>query len=363
MKKIVKSLSAVFIGILIILVVLEAILQIFSWWQINRYNFQKPVKKSENEIVILTLGDSMTAFGGDNPYPFYLEQILNNSKKINKHVRVINGARIMADSDYVELYVKNNVSRINPDIVTVMIGNNDLTNNYYRKNFNLNINSKFFTFRSINFLLMVFTNIHYNIRRDLVGGTMNTIGYRLLNKKMYEPAKILFQISISIYPNSDRGYRGLIYLFDNKYIDNFDKYSDYDKWNISRIFYSRGDFTNSRRYHNYSINQYKDVEITKKNYQKISQILNSKKIPLVAIQYPRRDVKILKSYLNGYLNTYFVDNNELFEKAVDQYGYDQVFLDAFAGNFGHFTLLGKKIVAENVSKVILEEVLKNEKNN
>jgi hypothetical protein len=50
-----------------------------------------------------------------------------------------------------------------------------------------------------------------------------------------------------------------------------------------------------------------------------------------------------------------VVSNELnFKKAVEKEGYDQIFVDRFAGDFGHCSQKGNLLLAENIKSVILE---------
>jgi hypothetical protein len=51
-----------------------------------------------------------------------------------------------------------------------------------------------------------------------------------------------------------------------------------------------------------------------------------------------------------------VDNREIFEKALEQYGYDEYFKDFFGGKFGHCTEKGNRLLGQNIAGVILEDV-------
>ena len=48
-------------------------------------------------------------------------------------------------------------------------------------------------------------------------------------------------------------------------------------------------------------------------------------------------------------------NENVFKKAVKEKGTKQIFVDMFGGEFGHCTLKGNKLIAENVANVILKE--------
>jgi ABC-type antimicrobial peptide transport system permease subunit len=51
----------------------------------------------------------------------------------------------------------------------------------------------------------------------------------------------------------------------------------------------------------------------------------------------------------------FVDNEKIFREALRKTGYKEYFTDLFAGDFGHCTNKGKRLLAENIADVILRE--------
>ena len=97
---------------------------------------------------------------------------------------------------------------------------------------------------------------------------------------------------------------------------------------------------------------------TKDDYQRIRETLTKRGISLVAVQYPMRDVNLLKQILPPSRNTRFVDNKESFEEAVASEGYYTYFVDRFGGEFGHCTPKGNNLIASNIANVILAEIKK-----
>ena len=91
------------------------------------------------------------------------------------------------------------------------------------------------------------------------------------------------------------------------------------------------------------------------NYQKLRNIINNKGIQLVAVQYPLRNIDQLKDQLPTEANVIFVDNEQVFEEAVEKKGYQEYFYDRFAGDFGHCTDEGNRLLAENIANTILRE--------
>lgn len=443
-KKYFKCFLAILIGIFITLILLEFFLRIFGWWEVNKFNFYKPVVKNKNEIIILALGDSMTALGGINSYPLQLEKILNNSKKINKKVNVINGGIVGANSSDILLNIDSKYNTFNPDMVLLMTGINDFGSVLYEKNFGISDNESLFklkTYRLFSFIYIAITNKYAKgfhptigwfrdlillkigqgyirngevekgvnfLRKILSVNPKNTMAYRLISENGYnilshKERESLCKKAISIDPYSEDGYFCLstLYVHDKNEDGELDVYKDALKmipksaeahFSLARLYIKKKMYIEAekelllslsldkdRMYENKSYellykiygenkNFYLQNNVKKKivytatrtinNLKKIHGFLSSKNTSLISIQYPMRDIETLKLYLKNHKNTNFVDNQKSFEDAVNKYGYDQVFIDAFAGDFGHCTPLGNKIIAENVAQVILNQVFK-----
>jgi hypothetical protein len=80
-----------------------------------------------------------------------------------------------------------------------------------------------------------------------------------------------------------------------------------------------------------------------------------KGIKLVCAQYPRRSVRPLKEILVPTEGVIFVDNQKVFADAIGSSSYDDLFVDRFAGDFGHCTPKGNELLAKNVAEVLLKE--------
>ena len=93
--------------------------------------------------------------------------------------------------------------------------------------------------------------------------------------------------------------------------------------------------------------------ITKYHYQKLYKELNKRGIEYITMQYPTLNIDELKNMFEGNENITFVSNEENFKKALKQSKYEDYFIDRFAEDFGHATLKGNKLIAENVANVIL----------
>lgn len=443
LKKLLKSLLGIFVGIFIILVLIEIVLRVFGWWEANKFNFYKPTVKNENEMVILALGDSMTALGGKNSYPAQLERILNSSN-LSVKIRVVNKGLVRSNSSDIVFNMQDNIAKYNPDIVIVMTGINDSGNVLYENQAGISKGSFINNLKHMKLFKLVFyiidskykknnkwdfisirdsillkigevcakkgdRQIGLNIFKKVIEmNPKNDDAYRLLGSNGYwtyslDQRRGFCQKAISLNPEKDDNYFCIaeIYFYQKKFQEQIKVYKDRLKkrpesssiiFEIAKYYYRESIYKEAERYLKLGIEKKDNQAIKNKmlemlksiyvkegrleeisllndgilkaskrtdiNINEIYKIVTEKNIPLVLIQYPLRDVNDLKVFLRDSKDAYFVDNNESFEKAVEQYGFDEVFVDAFAGDFGHGSALGNKIIAENVAKVILKEVLK-----
>lgn len=88
------------------------------------------------------------------------------------------------------------------------------------------------------------------------------------------------------------------------------------------------------------------------HYLQLYQNLNEQQIPLVAVQYPMRSIKPLAEIFQNKEGVWLVDNQASFQQLIDEIGKDQVFLDLFAGDFGHCTQRGNDQIAQNIMTVL-----------
>jgi len=96
---------------------------------------------------------------------------------------------------------------------------------------------------------------------------------------------------------------------------------------------------------------------TRRNYQRLRDVLRTRGIPLIAMQYPTRSIASLERILGDEPGVYYVSNAEAFREATTEEGRAALFVDLFAGDFGHLTAEGNRRVAQNLADTILGEVL------
>ena len=91
------------------------------------------------------------------------------------------------------------------------------------------------------------------------------------------------------------------------------------------------------------------------HYEKFYQILKARGIKYIAMQYPTRDVAVLKEFFPDNENILFISNKENFDRALRENSYEDLFLDLCYIEFGHATPKGNELIAKNVAEVILRE--------
>jgi tetratricopeptide (TPR) repeat protein len=92
------------------------------------------------------------------------------------------------------------------------------------------------------------------------------------------------------------------------------------------------------------------------NYRKLKRVLDERGIALVCVQYPMREIGPLKEIFEGESGIVFVDNGKIFRDAVKRGGYRRYFVDIFAGDFGHCTPQGNRMLAENIAGAVFKRL-------
>ncbi|MBN1869133.1 MAG: tetratricopeptide repeat protein [Candidatus Omnitrophica bacterium] len=119
-------------------------------------------------------------------------------------------------------------------------------------------------------------------------------------------------------------------------------YQRWGKEELAQEFFLKADSSADSAYH----------DATKTNYRNLAKALKKKGIKLICVQYPMRSVLPLQKIFDSAEDITFVENKQNFEQAVKEGTYEDYFADKFAGDFGHCTQKGNKLLAENVAKSI-----------
>jgi len=95
-----------------------------------------------------------------------------------------------------------------------------------------------------------------------------------------------------------------------------------------------------------------EQNITSENYHSIVSLIQNNGSISLAMQYPNRRLEPLKEILKKNQNVIFIDQFDSFKEALKKYQFDELFVDNFAGDTGHYTPLGAKILANQILKTL-----------
>lgn len=105
-----------------------------------------------------------------------------------------------------------------------------------------------------------------------------------------------------------------------------------------------------------------DKSPTVRNYQRFYEILRQRNICWLAMGYPIRELSeaINTVAAEADPNYFFtLSNKEIFQDALKKSKYEDLFTDRFAGDFGHLTMDGARLIAENAYAKVKELQQKN----
>lgn len=148
-------------------------------------------------------------------------------------------------------------------------------------------------------------------------------------------AEEMYKKEVELNPENDRAWGALSLCYGQE-----------GKRELSEKYLKQMDELRSRFY----------TQVTSKHYRELKEKLDRKGIKLLCVQYPLQSMRPLKEILKKREGIILVDNEKIFKEAVEEEGYDAYFIDNFAGNFGHCTPEGNRLLAENIAKAILDRV-------
>ena len=88
--------------------------------------------------------------------------------------------------------------------------------------------------------------------------------------------------------------------------------------------------------------------VTAENYRRMGELLRARGARLVAMQYPTLPIERLERLTAYPPGTLFIGNENNFRTALRRRRYADLFVDRFAGAWGHCTAEGDRLIAENV---------------
>ncbi len=194
------------------------------------------------------------------------------------------------------------------------------------------------------------------------------LGSFYMYQNRFDEAKKMFQKAVKLNPNNSYAYsgEGWCYLNEKEYSQAEEAFIKAIKLNPgnAKAYASLGNlYTETGKYKIAGIYSKRAKELrvvsrnpaTYSNYLELKEILDKRNIKLVCVQYPMRSSGSLKNIFIGQERVIFVDNEKIFYDAVKKNGYREYFSDNFAGDFGHCTPKGNRLLAENIANVILKE--------
>lgn len=168
-------------------------------------------------------------------------------------------------------------------------------------------------------------------------GAYMGLGWCYRRNSDYANAEKAFKKAIELDPENDKAYSNLAML-----------YNEFGNYQAGQVIINKLNSIMLQRYN----------PLTRYNYQKLKNIVTGRRIKLVCVQYPVRGIEPLKKMFESQEGIIFVDNEEVFKEALKTAKYSDYFQDIFAGDFGHCTPKGNRLLAGNIAKVILKEVFK-----
>jgi hypothetical protein len=92
--------------------------------------------------------------------------------------------------------------------------------------------------------------------------------------------------------------------------------------------------------------------ITRENYQRIGGLLRARGVIWIAMQYPLRRLGPLRALTSGFPETVMIENRENFLRVSRRDPATHLFFDAFAGDFGHCSPAGNRILAQAAAEAV-----------
>lgn len=409
MKKIIKQrivlvLFGIFLGIALLEIGMRMGGAIFLTLQERRNKI--PFEK-KNVYIIMCVGGSTTARGGEDSWPVQLENILNK-RNIGIKFRVINKGIEGVESTVIVSKLKKNLEKYNPDMVIAMMGVNDWVGTIayensseiklklFIKNFRVYKLGRALWVNCVNkiedirlkldkaeacFMLGAdykrqgrFNEAEKMIKKGIDIEPQECNGYVELGdfymeQERYREAEDMLKKAIGIDSKYEPAYTalGLCYKLQGKTQEIYDLSEKIIKENfkndrlhgfVATTYREQGKLKEAERYYikanEFRLQYYNSA--TRHNYRKFKEILVQRGIKMVAVQYPVRNVEPLKKLFESTQEIIFVDNEKVFKDVLSYESYDDYFDDCIGGEFGHATAKGNRLLAGNIADVVVKEV-------
>jgi len=313
-----NNFALVFFGLVLSLLIVEGLLRFLGWGFLyiqEKGNRQPAINKTvkiENtgdrqidqavgkEVVVLCIGESTTAGtftgfqGKNNLWPRQLERILNNIQD-EKKFYIINKGMSGKDTNDIISHFPGWLKEYKPNFVLAMIGINDGTvEPFSEKTSSSQTRSKtlFSHFRTFGLIEWIVAGITVRITgKSKAMATTDLVG--------------------------KHGTRGNLTVYGLRHP------------NVTNLYPK-----------------------TIRNLNDMVSLATDQGIEFGFVQYALRKTDILRNVIEG--DVFYISNYEIFSDLLKQYKFVDLFYDDFAGDFGHATPFGNKIIADNVARQLLK---------
>jgi hypothetical protein len=249
---------------------------------------------SEKKLVILCIGESTTGLGGGNSWPSQLQRILNNIQD-ERSFHVINKGLPGQDTSFIVKFLPEYLEKYNPHLVLAMVGIND----------NRFVPVKAYATKSLpdnsGLLSLVEQSRTYGLIKWII---------RSLRLRIYGDESQL--------------------MLNNR---------------VSEIV------NESTTYHLSNPNVTDLHPLTIRNLNHMVRMSSERGSKFIFVQYALRKIDVLEKVIIGEVS--YISNYQIFVDLLGKYPYDELFSDEFAGDFGHATTFGNRIIADNVARQLL----------
>ena len=418
-----SRLILVFLGIILTISLIELALFTISFAiSGNSFNHIDIAEDYDIGIVVLGESTSEDGFANQIAWPELLEKELN-SMHYNLSFKVYNLATAGFDTNDIVALASEYIPVIKPSIIISMIGVNDrvfqIDNRgrdmllnldslrtfklgelfYYGMKSNIRersieqyktLNSErsnliiYFSEKITSYLLELELNSYNREKKDyfiselifnepdqfdiknfrMISHWLSDIGYCYYSE-------VAFEAFINFHPNDNSLLDELadcylaISKFENemeffKYIAN--NYPFYDRVYeaLGEIYERKGDYFNARAmFEIASIKRINNYPSVAKNYFKLYYLAKENDAQMLAMQYPTLDIYELNYLFEEFDDIIFVENKDNFEEAISEKGFEKVFVDRFAGVWGHTTTFGNSLIVENVLEKLVPHIENN----
>ena len=314
-----KRIVLVILSLACVLLIVEGSLRFLAWGfyflqdRENRrsmFALSDSIDQSENssrylftdkDLVILCIGESTTGLGGENSWPSQLQRILNNTQD-ERSFDVINKGLPGQDTSFIVKFLPEYLEKYNPHIVLAMLGIND---------------HQFAPTKA-------YSSKYLSDQGSLISLVERSRTYGLIKW-------IVSSLRLRLSRNEQQ------LALNNRVVEKVDQ---------------------STVYHLVNRNVTDLHPLTIQNLNRMVRMSSKRGSKFIFVQYALRKIDVLKKGIVGEVS--YISNYEIFVDLLGKYSYDELFADDFAGDFGHATTFGNRIIADNVARELL--MLLNHKN-